>query len=339
MNETLATKGPLSERRDRRRVVIADAPWLHAPATERLVGAGVEVAVLGQDEDLADHWRGAHVVVTNAVRLSERELRALPNTRLIIRSGVGSEAVDVEAATRAGIWVANVPDYCADEVADHTIVLLMASMRRFGELLSGWRARGQWNIRAQLSGVRRVRGLQLGLVGFGRIGSRVAERAIACGWRVAASDPQASPTVMRAAGIEPMVLDDLLATSDAVSLHCPLTPATRHLIGEDALSRTKRGVVIINTSRGGLVDLDALDAAIVSGHVAAAGLDVLDGEPEPDLTHPILARRAVLVTPHVAWYSIEARQELGDTIAAEVFRLFDGVRPHNLINPEAQIRS
>jgi len=334
--ESLTREVLLSELRGQRRVLIADAPWLHEPARERLLEAGVEVAVLDADAQLSDHAQGAVVVVTNAVRLTELDLRDLPDTQLIIRSGAGADAVDVAAASRAGMWVANVPDYCSDEVADHTLVLLMASMRRFGDILNGWRVRGQWNVREQLSGTRRVRGLQLGLVGFGRIGSRVGQRAAAFGWRVAATDPQTSHAAMQAAGAEPMGFDELLTTSDAISLHCPLTPATRHLIGAEALSRAKRGLVLVNTSRGGLVDLDALDAAIASGHVAAAGLDVLEGEPAPDLRHPILARSAVLVTPHVAWYSIEAREELGDTIAAEVIRFLNGGRPLSLLNPEAR---
>ncbi len=319
-----------------RRVLVLDASWLHAPAMERFHEAGIEVVVLGPGERMADHGHGAQVVITNATAVSEGDLRLLPDTGLIIRSGAGVDVVDVVAASHAGIWVSNVPDYCVDEVADHTTVLLMASMRQFGDLLTHWRTRGRWNVREELSGIRRVRGLQLGLVGLGRVGSRVATRAAAFGWRVAVTDPEMTPAAILAVGAEPMGFEELLATSDAISLHCPLTPATHHLIDRDALARAKSGVVLVNTSRGGLVDLDALDAAIERGQVSAAGLDVLDGEPLPNLGHPIVARPNVLITPHVAWYSVEAREELGATIAADALCFLRGGRPEHVVNPGAR---
>ena len=142
--------------------------------------------------------------------------------------------------------------------------------------------------------------------------------------------------LVRAAGAEPIGLDELFETSDAVSLHSPLTAETRHLVNAERLARVKPGFVIVNTSRGGLIDIDALDAALESGQVAAVGLDVLEDEPAPDLTRPIFQRPNVLLTPHLAWFSIEARVDLALYAAEEAYRYISGERPKNLVNAGAR---
>jgi D-3-phosphoglycerate dehydrogenase len=171
---------------------------------------------------------------------------------------------------------------------------------------------------------------------MGRIGARVAARARAFGWRVVGQDAHLPPEVIRERGAEPVTLDELFRRADAVTLHCPLTPETHHLVDAARLASMKDGVIIVNTSRGALIDIMALDAAVVSGKVAAAGLDVLEDEPRPDMSQPILTRPNVTVTSHTAWYSVDARRELALLCADEALRVIEGGRPRNAVNPEAR---
>lgn len=323
-----------------RRVLVTDAGQLLAPGVERLRAAGVEVEVLPDGTAPAEAAaRGADtpVIIVGVMSIREPEIATLRSTRLLIRAGIGYDVIDVAAATARGIWVANVPDYCVDEVADHAMLLLLAATRRLSETSALWREHRRFTVNDLLPPVHRPSGRRLGIVGFGRIGSAVARRASAFGWEVVAHDPLLPAEEVRARGAQAVTLDGLLRTSDAISLHAPLAGGMSHLIGTAELAAVKPGVVLVNTSRGGLLDLDALDAAVVDGRVAAVGLDVLEGEPTPDLAHPLLSRPNVLVTPHVAWYSIEARRELALRTADEALRLLDGERPRNLVNPEAEV--
>jgi lactate dehydrogenase-like 2-hydroxyacid dehydrogenase len=319
--------------------VVTDSLDLLAPGIERLREHAVEVVTLpagASPADAAVAGADAPVIIDGVMALRAPEIDRLGETRLIIRAGIGYDVIDVAAATRRGIWVANVPDYCADEVADHAMLLLLASTRRLDALEGDWRRARRWLVYESLPPVHRPTGRTLGVVGLGRIGGRVAARARAFGWRVVACDPLLADEQIRQAGAEPRTLEELLAESDAITLHCPLNEDTRHVLDAARLAATRRGVVIVNTSRGALIDLEALEAALDSGQVAAAGLDVLEDEPAPDLDRPMLARPNVLVTSHVAWYSIEARRDLALLCADEALRVLDGGRPRNVVNPEAR---
>jgi D-3-phosphoglycerate dehydrogenase len=171
---------------------------------------------------------------------------------------------------------------------------------------------------------------------MGRIGAAVARRAAAFGWRVVGYDAMLSAEAIAERGAEPVELAELFARADAISLHCPLTPETHHLVGAERLAQARPGLIVVNTSRGGLVDLDALEQALASGQVAAVGLDVLEDEPQPDLDRPVFARENVIVTSHVAWYSVEARRDLALLSAEEALRVVRGERPRNAVNPEAR---
>jgi D-3-phosphoglycerate dehydrogenase len=322
-----------------RTVVVTDSFDLLAPGIDRLREHAVEVVTLpggASPADAATAAAEAPVIIDGVMALRGPEIERLRETRLIIRAGIGYDLIDVAAATRRGIWVANVPDYCADEVADHAMLLLLAATRRFDALEGDWRRARRWLVYESLPPVHRPAGRTLGVVGLGRIGSRVASRARAFGWRVVGCDPLLPPEQIRQAGAEPRTLDELVAESDAITLHCPLSSETHHLLNAERLGAARAGVVIVNTSRGGLIELEALDAALESGQVAAAGLDVLEDEPAPDLDRPILARPNVVVTSHVAWYSIEARRDLALLCADEALRVLDGGRPRNALNPEAR---
>ena len=317
-----------------RRALVTDAGAVLAAVVTHLEQAGVAVTVLepgATSAEAAARAADVPVVIIGLLPFGADEIAALRETRLLIRAGIGYDIVDVDAATGAGIWVANVPDFCVDEVADHTMLLLAAAMRRLPSSLDMWRAAGRWAVIPDLPPMHRMRGRRLGLVGLGRIGRQVAARARGFGWEVVAHDPFVAAG--SATDVEFVPLDELLGTCDAISLHCPLTPETEHLLDAARLDLLRDGTVVVNTSRGGLVDLDALHDAVVRGKVGVAALDVLDGEPLPDLDHPLLALDNVIVTPHVAWFSADAQVELARATADEALRFFDGERPRNLINP------
>jgi len=321
-----------------RRVAVTDSAELLLPGIELLRGRGVDVEVIATGTTAGEAARMAAdhpAAIVGLLSFRASEIASLRRTGLLVRAGIGYDVIDVDAATAAGIWVANVPDYCVDEVADHAVLLLMAAWRRLPELEAVWRA-GSWVNASLVPPVDRARGRRLGIVGFGRIGRAVAHRARGFGFDVVVYDPFVADDRIRAAELEPAGLDDLFATSDAVSLHCPLTADTRHLVDATRLARVRPGLVLVNTSRGGLVDLAALDDAIENGRVAAAGLDVLEDEPAPDLSRRLFKRPNVLLTPHLAWYSLEARRDLALQAAEEAYRYISGERPRNLVNPAAR---
>ncbi len=322
----------------KRQALITDAAEVLAPAIATLEASGVDVRVLPSGVDRAEALAAASqspVVIVGFMPFDAAALSELRETRLIVRAGIGYDMVDVDAATRVGIAVANVPDFCVAEVADHTLLLLLAAYRRLPDAMTRWRKQRSWHVNAQLPEMRRVEGTRLGIVGLGRIGRSVAARALACGWEVVAFDPMMPPDDQRAVGVAPVGLDELIETSDAITLHAPLTDENHHLIDAERLQATRDGTVIVNTSRGGLIDLGALCSALDSGKISYAALDVLDGEPAPDLDHPLLSHPNVLVTSHTAWLSTEARLELAKSTADEAIRYLDGIAPLHVLNPTA----
>jgi len=322
-----------------REALITDAVGVLQPVADRLRAVGVEVHTLEEGTppgDAAEAAADIPVVIVGHMSFGPAEIGRLRSTGLLIRAGVGYDVIDVDAATRAGVWVANVPDFCLTEVADHTMMLLLASMRRLPQAMGTWKRRHSWQVTAELPTMHRIGGTRLGIVGLGRIGRLVADRASAFGWEVVGHDPFLSDVEHRQAGIEPVGLDELFASADAVSLHCPLTDDNIHMVNRDRLASMRTGMVLVNTSRGSLIDLDALDGALADGTVSFAALDVLDGEPDPNLDHPLLDRPNVIVTSHTAWCSVEASTELSDRTADEALRFLDGERPRNLVNPDAR---
>ncbi|MBX3032027.1 MAG: C-terminal binding protein [Chloroflexi bacterium] len=315
-------------------IVATDPGDLPRPAVEELRARGHTVDVLGAGLDpvaAAVAARDATVILCGIVGVPAAAVAELRATRLIMRCGAGVDTVDLAATAARGIWVANVPDYCLDEVADHTLLLLLAAMRRLRHMEQQVAA-GRW-LDPELPVIRRLAGRTLGLVGVGRIGERVATRAHGFGLRVIAHDPGLDPTRADAIGVAAVDLEVLLASSDIVSLHLPLTPATHHLLDATAFAAMRPGTVLVNTSRGGLVDLDALAVAVEDGTIGACGLDVLDGEPHPPLDHPLLRDPRVIVTPHVAFYSVDAQADLGRRVADEVERALAGLPPTSLVTP------
>ena len=235
-------------------------------------------------------------------------MAALPEVLVVGRYGVSLDNIELPAAAARGIRVVNVPDYCIDEVADHTIALILALTRGIVALDRAVHT-GTWHFR-QGGELRRASDMRLGLIGLGRIGAATARRALALRFEVVATDPRSR----QVEGVRPIGFEELLATSDIVSLHSWLDPSTRHLLDAAALARMKPGAFLVNTSRGGVVDQPALVEALRSGRLGGAALDVLEREPiAPD--DPLLSLPNVVITPHTAFYSRESLVEMKTRVA------------------------
>ena len=240
-------------------------------------------------------------------QIDARDIAQLTHCKAIGRFGLGVDNIDLPAAKEKGIAVNYVPDYCIREVSDHAMALLLALIRKI-PLSNKLVQAGRWEMPAVVP-IRRIEGTVLGLVGFGNIPRLVAPKAQAFGIKVVAYDPYAKPELFKAAGVESVDFDTLLVASDYVSVHAPLMPATRGLINAAAFGKMKKGAYIVNTARGPLIDEAALIAALDAGQVGGAALDVVASEPlAKDL--PLLGRDNVIVSPHTAFYSIEALNEL-----------------------------
>lgn len=273
-------------------------------------------------------------------RFSRRVLSALRACRMIVSMGIGFENLDRDAASEAGILVANVPDFCLEEVADHTLALILACTRRIVALHGAAREGGGSDAIRRLRQhhwprMSRLSGRTLGLVGFGAIARAVVPRAAGFGLNVIASDPYVDAGTMALAGVRAVSQDALLANADIVSLHVPLNDGNRHLLGEAAFARMKPGAIVINTGRGGLIDHAALSIALRDGTLAAAGLDVTEPEPLPP-AHDLWSLDQVVITPHSAGISPQAMNALVQRPWQETLRLLDGEWPAGWINPEAK---
>jgi D-3-phosphoglycerate dehydrogenase len=265
---------------------------------------------------------GADVVLVNFAPITEAVLTAMAPGGTVIRYGIGYDNVDTGAAGRLGIAVANVPDYGSDTVADHTVASLLTLLRKLPSYDRGIRADG-WVLPGSLGSLPGFASTTVGLVGTGRIGLAVAARLRPFGFRVLASDPFADTAAVAAAGIELVDLPELLAASHAVSLHAPLTPDTAQLMDAGAFAQMRPGAVLVNTSRGGLVDSAALADALESGRLGAAALDVFDPEPL-DPSSRLRALPQVLLTPHAAFFSDDSVAALQRLACEEAARALAG---------------
>ena len=316
---------------DECRVVIAGGTFPHLDPERKILGAIraqiVDANHLARDEVIA-LASSADALMTDYFVVDANVIQALQRCRVICRYGIGLDKVDIPAATQAGIMVTRVPEYCIGELADHTIGLLLAVARRIVRYDAAVRA-GTWSWFSP--GVRRLAGATLGIVGIGRVGSAVAARAKPLGLRLLAHDPNQLDEQIRARGAEPTPLEQLLAESDIICLHAPLTPGTRGLMGRAQIAAMKSGAILINTARGGLVDQEALVEALRSGRLAGAGLDVLATEP-PDPGDPILSLGNVVITPHAGHFSEESLVQVQTEAAEEVLRALTGKPLLNAVN-------
>jgi D-3-phosphoglycerate dehydrogenase / 2-oxoglutarate reductase len=285
----------------------------------------LEVAPDAEPETLAELAADADAIMVCFAQIDRALIEAAPGCKIVARYGIGTDNVDVEAATRAGIQVTNVPDYCLDEVADHAMALLLASARGVVAAARGVRE-GEWTVPQE--GIHRLAGRRLALVGVGRIGRRVADRARAFGYDVVGYDPFVDDW----SGITPAdSVEGAVSGADAVSLHAPLTDETRHVVDDALIDAMERRPVLVNTSRGGLVDLGAATRALEDGRLSGVALDVTDPEPLP-ADHPLRTHPRAIVTPHMSFYSAEAQADLQRRAVDEVVRALTGEPPRSPVN-------
>lgn len=315
------------------RVLLTDIAWPDDTVEREVlaaVGAELTLSPAADEATLAALAMDVDAIMTTWARVTSRVIDAAPRLRIVARLGIGLDNIDVQHATRRRVLVTNVPDYCQVEVAEHTLALILALGRNVGLYhLATKQGRYERDIEPPL---RRLAGQTLGLVGCGGIGQAVAVRALALGMNVLAWTRGKRPLP---AGCRRAELDELLATSDYVSLHVPATPELHRLLDERRLARVKRGAFLVNTSRGALVDEAALADAIERGHIAGAALDVQDREP-PDLEGALFRDARVIVTPHAAFASRESVAELRRRAALQVADVLCGRVPPNVVNPQAQ---
>ncbi|MFA5028959.1 MAG: C-terminal binding protein [Candidatus Methylomirabilota bacterium] len=303
----------------------------HERAVLEPIGARLETRNATTEAEVAASCQEADALLVTYAKIGRTALLGMPKLKIVVRTGVGYDVVDLAAATERKVMVCNVPDYCVSDLTEHTMALLLAWWRRIPELDQQVRREG-WG--RAIRPVYRLEGKTLGIVGMGRMGQALAVRAKGFGLRLVGFDPYVPETVFRSLGVERAELDALCRDADIVSIHSPLTAETRHLIDARRLSLMKQTALVVNTARGGLVKTDDLVAAIREGRIAGAALDVVEEEPLP-MEHPIRSLPRVLLTPHAAWYSEDAEPELRRRAAEIVAEGLTGKRPASLVNPEA----
>lgn len=332
-------------------VQLFDSPDSPAPDYGEMIRqAGVDVEFsktncTTEDEIIAAaHDADAVIAVTSVQTIhnfSRKVIEGLTRCRFIMSMGIGYDALDVEAATDKGIIAANIPDYCMDEMSDHTMALILACTRKIVKLdrvvrEGVWKQEPEPDIQYGIwPTMSRLRDQTLGMIGLGRIAQMLVPKAKAFGMRIIAYDPYLDTETMNSLGVEKKDLDQLLAESDILSLHAPLTSETRQMLGLEEFKKMKPGAYIVNTARGGLIDQEALCAALKDGILAGAALDVMNPEPiNPD--NPLLKLENVILSPHSAHASIPAFMTLLNRPGEEIARVLKGEWPVGLINPEAK---
>ena len=312
-------------------VVVSDHVFDNVEVERSLVaalGATLTVAPSSDEDTLARLAAGADAMLVCFAPITARVVNAAAgaNCKIIARYGIGVDNVDVAAATDAGIRVTNVPDYCLDEVADHTVALLLSLARQVVTASQGVRS-GGWDV--PHGRVHRLRGQRLALIGVGRIGSRVVERALPFGLDVVGYDPFLRLRIPGLTQVDSP--EEAVAEADFVSVHAPLTPDTRHVVSHRLIAAMNRAPILLNTARGGLIDLDAAMEGLSAGKLSGLGLDVMEVEPLPP-DSPLRSDPRVVVTPHMAFYSVEATQDLQRRAAEEVVRALSGQPARSPVN-------
>jgi D-3-phosphoglycerate dehydrogenase / 2-oxoglutarate reductase len=320
---------------DRAKVVITDYVWESLDVENRILGKLANLTALKTKtpgEFLAEAADCDALLNTYAGPITAEAMACMACCKIIARYGIGVDTIDLAAATAAGIIVTNNPTYCIEEVAEHTMALVLACSRKvvfYDRAVRG----GTWSVPPGKP-IFRMAGSTIGLVGFGNIARQVAVRATSFGMRVLFSDPVVKEGQFKVPG-KKVTLEKLLKESDFVSVHPPLTPKTRGMINEDAFLMMKSTAFLINCSRGPVVDTAALVRALDAGKIAGCALDTIDPEPLPD-PHPLRGRGNVIVTPHAAWYSEKAMIGLQEGAPNEVRRVLTGEWPVNVVNPEVR---
>lgn len=314
------------------KVVISDYYYEQIQQEKELIeAAGAELRDYHckTEDEVIDAAKDCDVLICQFAPITERVISAMPHCRAIIRYAIGVDNIDVKAAEAHGIWVCNVPDYSLDEVSNQAIALLMDCVKKLSYLNEQVRAGN--NSYTIVKPLYRMEGKTLGLIGFGRIPRLVAKKMSGFGVKIIAFDPMMDLKAAAELGVESVAFEELLSRSDYISVHCPLTEATRHMIDRNAISKMKSNAILINTARGAVVDEKALTEALQTQRISMAGLDVTETEPIP-LDSPLLKLDNAVLTPHAAWYSEEAVQSLQRKVAEEAVRALKGEKLRNPVN-------
>jgi Phosphoglycerate dehydrogenase and related dehydrogenases len=291
-------------------------------------GGDLEIIDVESSAELIESATDPVGIMTIETPIDEAVLDAFPNLEFISVHGIGVDMVDVDAATERGIPVFNTPEYCVEEVATHTLGLILACQRRICQFNADVKA-GEWDYGAEGS-IRRLSTKTVGVVGLGAIGVEVVDRLSGFDVDLIGYDPYVSAEEMRELGVRKVEFDELCGAADIVTVHTPLTDATRNLVDATAFDHMQTGVTLINAARGGIIDHAALEDALADGTVAYAGLDVLATEPPEN--DAIFSRDNVTVTPHAAWYSDDALGELQRTAAQNVAAYLEDDVPEFVVN-------
>ncbi|HCP01386.1 MAG: hydroxyacid dehydrogenase [Alphaproteobacteria bacterium] len=313
---------------------VADSPFPSLEPVETVLASlnpSINMAADTSEDAIIEVAKGANALFVTYAQITAKVIDSLDGCGAIGRFGIGLDNIDLDAATAAGIPVVYAPQYCLDEVSDHTMALLLTAARKTA-LADKLVKKGRWEMPA-VAPIMRFRGKTMGLVGFGNIAQLVAQKAQAFGINVISSDPFVKPEIAEAKGVELVDFDALLERSDYVSVHAPLTPATENMFSTEAFAKMKSSAFIVNTARGGLIDTAALVAALDAGEIAGAGLDVLPQEP-PAEDDPILNRDNVVINPHTSFYSEDALLDLQTTVAGDVLTVLNGEQPKWPANPD-----
>ena len=314
-------------------VAITDFTFPSLEIEERIVHAAGAELQAGNDRQIAALKllvADADAVITQFAPIHAEVISEMRRVKVIVRYGIGYDTVDVKAARERGIPVCNIPDYCIDEVADHTLAFILGVTRQVVPNTLYIRD-GKWGLATPLDQLRTLRDQTVGIVGFGRIGREVAARLAPFKSRRLVFDAFVPVDTIRSAGCEPVTLEELLTQSDIVTLHCPSTPQTKKLLNTDALARMKRGAVVVNLARGDLIDTAALIAALQSGHLAGAAIDVCDPEPIPT-DSPLRSLPNVIVASHIASASPKSVRTLRETAAHIAVMALRGEPLPNVVN-------
>jgi D-3-phosphoglycerate dehydrogenase / 2-oxoglutarate reductase len=322
------------------KVVVTDFEYKSLAIEQEVIekaGAAFFPAQCKTEEEVIEACKDAVGIINQYAPITRKVIESLPSLKVIARYGVGVNTIDVDAATEHGVYVANVTDYCMDEVADHALSLILASARKVVQLNQAVK-NGVWDYKVGTP-IFRLKGRVLGLVGFGRIPQNLAKKASALGLELVVYDPFIPAEVVQEYNAKLVSLNELMEMSDFISVHTPLMKETEGLLSDEQFAHAKKEAFIINTSRGPVIDEQALVRALQEGKIAGAGLDVIEQEPI-DPNNPLLTMDNVILNPHVAWYSEESQAELKRKTAENVADVLAGGSPTYLYNKELKtIRS
>ena len=313
-------------------VYVTDYTYTHLDY-ERAILEPLGCTVIGRQcrtaADVIAQCGDAVALLNQYAPITREVFAALPNLKMVVRYGVGYDSVDVAAATEHGVMVVNVPDYGVQEVADHTLALLLAMVRKIPAIVNDVTA-GRWNDNT-FHPIMGLAAKKVGLLGFGNIAKEVAKRAQAFNMQVQAYDPYVAAEVFAAHQVAGVSAETVFATSDIICVHLPLNDQTRHFVGATTLAQMKKTAYLINTARGGVVHSADLAVALQAGQIAGAALDVLDVEPMP-ADHPLRNAPNCLLTCHIAWYSEDSLVRLQQFAALEIARMLQGESPRSVVN-------